>query len=122
MSTRNISDVGSGRNPASPTDPDQVSALVAEVREVKDALRRLEATVRGKIATPVSSLTTHEAAEVLSCSVGSVRRLLERDLFTDVRAGKRCGSPWKVLADELEVYRLEGEASLSRFRRDMGRV
>jgi hypothetical protein len=87
-----------------------------------EAVRKLEAVVRVKIATPVVSLSTTEAADILGCSVGHLRRLLERDLFTDVRAGKRSGSPWRLMADEVDIYRLEGEDSLTRFRREMGRA
>jgi hypothetical protein len=122
MSTQSMTATDPGRNPDPPVTAEQVTALVGEVREMKDLLRRLEATVRGKVATPVNSLTTCEAAELLACSVASVRRLLERDLFTDVRAGKRSGSPWKLLADELECYRMGGEEELMRFRREMGRA
>jgi len=96
--------------------------VIRELKEMKDPIVRLEATVRGKIAAPVVSLSTHEAAEVMGCLVTTVRRYLDRGVFTDVRAGRRSGSPWKLLADEVDVLRLEGEDALDRFRQAMGRA
>jgi len=99
-----------------------VGRLAEELKELKEVIRRLDATVRSKIAAPIASLSTAEAARVLGCSVVTVRRYLDRGVFTDVRAGRRSGSPWRVLADELDMLRLEGEEALAKFREAMGRV
>lgn len=96
--------------------------VVRELAEMKAAIVRLEATVRGKIAAPVVALSTQEAARVMGCSVTTVRRYQERGVFTDARAGRKSGSPWRLLADEVDVLRLEGEESLARYREAMGRA
>ena len=96
--------------------------VVKELKELRYAISRLEATVRTKIATPVASLTTQEAAEILRCSVTTVRRYQDRGVFTDARAGRKSGSPWRLLSDEVDVLRIEGEEALQEFRRSMGRL
>lgn len=103
-------------------DAEQVTALVGELRDLKEVVRRLEVTVRTKVAAPVVSLSTAEAAEVMGYSVTTIQRYQARGVFTDVRAGRKSGSPWRVLADEVDVLRLEGEDSLQRFREAMGRM
>lgn len=96
--------------------------VIRELKAMKDAILRLESTVRAKVASPVVSLSTAEAAGVMGCSVTTLRRYLDRGLFTDVRAGRKSGSRWKVLADEVDVLRLEGEDALGKFREAMGRA
>lgn len=96
--------------------------VATELRAMKDAIMRLECTLRGKVAAPVVSLSTAEAARVMGCSVTTVRRYLDRGVFSDVRAGRKSGSPWKLLADEVDLLRMEGEESLAKFREAMGRA
>ncbi len=96
--------------------------VATELRAMKDAIVRLEATVRAKVASPVVSLSTAEAAKIMGCSLTTVRRYMDRGLFSDVRAGRKSGSPWKLLADEVDDLRFEGEDSLGKFREAMGRA
>lgn len=102
------------------------SLIAAAVREQTEPLRsdvhRLAGVVQSRLALPIDSLRTSEACERLKCSVTTLRRLLARGLFTDVRCGGTRGSEWKLLSDEVDVFRLEGRDALVAYRKQMGRL
>ncbi len=100
----------------------RIDALTKATGAMAVQIQRLEATVRAKVAAPVVSLSVAEAAERLCCSTTTVARLLGRGVFTDSRGGRRQGSPHRILADELDVYRERGEDAVAEHRRLMGRL
>jgi len=106
---------------------EELRAIVAEaVTAATEPLRlhvhRLAGIVQSRLAMPVDSLTTAEAMDRIKCSETTLRRLLAKRIFTDVRCGKTRGAEWKLLADEVDVYRLEGADALAVYRQQMGRV
>jgi hypothetical protein len=104
------------------TAPTADPAVAEELKLLRQGVSRLTAIVTSRLALPVASLTVEEAAERMRCSTKKLYSLLALGVFTDVRGEPGQGSPHKVLADEIDVYRFEGgEEACKRFRSRVGR-
>lgn len=103
------------REAAQPATAEQLNAVLAELHAIKRIVHRL--------AVPVDVLNSAAAAERLSRSVKTIKRLHARGIFTDGRApgNRKPGADLVFLADEIEVYRAEGEAGVRRLRDELGR-
>ena len=93
-----------------------IAALTMDVHRLSVA--HAQVTAAGKAA----GLSVVEAAKRLRRGVKSIRRLIAARAFTDGRAVKKSGSPWTILADEIDTLRVEGEDGLRLYRRRMGRL
>lgn len=76
-----------------------------------------------KITVPTETINIREAAKRLTRSTKWVHNLHVRQVFTDGRAPelRTRGSALVFYADEIEVYRTEGEKGVARLRRELGR-
>jgi hypothetical protein len=94
----------------------KLDAVLTELHDVKRVVYRL--------AVPVDVLTHAQAASRLGRSERTLSTLAARGVFTDGRApGNRVkGAPRLYYADELDVYRAEGEAGLRHLRETLGRA
>lgn len=86
-------------------------------------LHRLTAMV-ARLCVPVDVIHTADVAKLLGRCEGTVKVLFARGVFTDARPpGRRGkGAPRLTYADEVTVYRAEGEAGVRRLRRELGRT
>ncbi len=99
------------------------AAILAKLDAVLQEQHELKRLVH-KLAAPVDVLHARQAAERIGRSTRTLERMLLSGVFTDGRApGARTkGSPRLFFTDELDVYRLEGEAGVLRLRVELGRL
>lgn len=92
----------------------KLDAILTEQHELRRLVHRM--------TVPVEVCNLTEAARRLSRSTKWVKQLVARQVFTDGRPpGKRvAGADLLFLADELDVYRAEGERGVERLREDLG--
>jgi hypothetical protein len=93
----------------------KLDAVLAEQHSLRLLVHRL--------TVPVDVLNIEQAAARLAVSVRTMERLTARELFTDARPpGRRVARvPRVYYADELEIYRTEGEPGLREHRERFGR-
>lgn len=111
-------DTDAGRGRAGPTLADlaaKLDAVLAEQHELRRLVHRM--------TVPVSVLTTAQAAERIGRSERVLCTITARGVFTDGRSPQNRvkGAPRLYYADELDVYRSEGEAGVRRLRAALGR-
>lgn len=105
--------------PAGAADNAAILAKLDAILTEQHELRRLV----HRMAVVTETITIDEAARRLFRSRRSVENLAARQVFTDGRPpDKRVrGSPLVFYADEIEVYRSDGEAGVARLRKELGR-
>lgn len=94
----------------------KLDAILAEQHE----LRRLV----HKMTIVTETINLAEAARRLSRSEVTIRRLVARAIFSDGRApeNRKPGADLVFYADEIEIYRSEGEKGVKRLREHLGRM
>lgn len=97
------------------TTEEKLDAVLTELHDLKRLFHRM--------LLPAEVVPTAEAARRLGCCTKTVNTLAVRGVFTDGRPpGKRvAGNARLYYADEIEVYRAEGEAGVRRLRFGLGR-
>jgi hypothetical protein len=93
----------------------KLDAVLAEQHELRRLVHRMTVVV--------DVLQMPEAAQRLGVSPRTVERLAARCVFTDARSPERRLARVARLffADELDVYRIEGERGVKRLREALGR-
>ena len=93
----------------------KLDAILQEQHAIRQLVRRLTVVTE--------TISTAEAARRLSRSVSTVEQLVARGVFTDGRAPEKRvpGSARVFYADEVEVYRSDGEPGVARLRAELGR-
>lgn len=94
----------------------KLDVVIAEQHELRRILHRL--------AVPVETINLAEAAKRLCRSTKWVKRIQVKRVFTDGRPRDRqvAGADLVFFADEIEVYRAEGEKGVKRLRHELGRM
>jgi hypothetical protein len=102
---------------------DAVGTVESKLDAILSELHDLRAHVY-RLALPVDVLTQQQAAARLGKCSRTLHTLATRGVFSDGRApGNRVkGSPRLYYADEIDVYRAEGEAGVRRLRGEVGRA
>lgn len=93
----------------------KLDALLAEQHELRRLMHRM--------TVPVETLNLRETARRLSRSTKWVRRIQAKQVFTDGRPPELrvAGADLVFYADEIDVYRTDGEKGVARLRRELGR-
>ncbi len=93
----------------------KLDAVLTEQHELRRLVHR--------ITVPVDVVNIAEAAKRLSRCKRTVKALVARGIFTDGRAPENRvrGADLVFFADEIEVYRTEGEKGVKRLRKELGR-
>ena len=102
------------------TDPPPHDPAADRLERLELAVHRLEVLIRSKLSPPVEQMTLAHAAR-LGFPRRTLSRLVAAGVFTDDRAMRRSGAPVRLYADELRVYRTDGEEGVMRLRRELGR-
>lgn len=105
---------------------DELRALVAEAVQaatapLTDQIQRMACVLNAKVASPVTLLTTREAAERARRCEKTVRGWIHLGYLTDRRGGGGKGAGHLVMLDELEVLLSDGPEAARRYRTRMGR-
>lgn len=112
--------------PPAPAGRGDFATVLAKLDAVLDAVLAEQHELRRlvhKIAVPIQTVSLTEAAARLCRSTKWLKRVQARAVFTDGRPPDRrvAGADLVFFADEIEVYRLEGEPGVRRLRAEMGR-
>ncbi len=94
----------------------KLDAVLFEQHQLRQLLHRM--------TVPVNVLSASQASSRLGVSASTLDRITARAVFTDARAPERRvkGAPRTYYADEIDVYRSEGEKGVKRLRVELGRL
>lgn len=98
------------------------AAILAKLDAVLSEQHELRRLVH-RITVPVEVCNLREAAKRLCRSTKWVKTLVARGVFTDGRSPDRRvgGADLIFYADEIDIYRTEGERGVNRLRTELGR-
>jgi hypothetical protein len=107
-------------------DAAKLEALLAQLMAKLEVIMTLNHQVLRelqRLSTPVDLVDTEEAARRAGVSVRTLVRLTAMQVFTDGRPPEKRGTkaPRRYYADEVNLYRTEGEDGVRRFQEEQGR-
>lgn len=100
----------------------EFAAILAKLDAVLQEQHELRRMVN-RLTLPVEVVNIAEAARRIARSTRTVKSLVARGIFSDGRAPETRvrGADLVFFADEIEVYRIEGERGVKRLREQLGR-